>query len=79
MVRYGHKMEATLREMPKLLPGLSIAGTSQPPAYAAIQPSPKGKAQQLLDNLRGRLQEHKVQEAIATATKIVVPPSEDSP
>ena len=31
LVKFGHKMEAKLREMRKLLPGPSIAGTSQSP------------------------------------------------
>ena len=31
LVKYGHKMEATLREMRKLLPRSSAPGTSQPP------------------------------------------------
>ena len=42
LVKYGHKMEATLVEMRKLLPGTSASGTSQPPIQAAIPPSPKG-------------------------------------
>ena len=45
LVKYGHKMEATLVEMRKLLPGPSAPGTSQLPTQAAIPPSPKGKAQ----------------------------------
>ena len=79
LVKYGHKMEATLGEMQKLLPKSFVVGTSQPLAQAAVPPSPKGKAQQLLDDLRGRLQECKVQEVVAIAVKIVVPILEDSP
>ena len=56
LVKYGHKMEATLGEMRKLLPRPSAAGTSQPSAQAAVLLSPKGKAQQMLDGLRSRLQ-----------------------
>ena len=55
LVKYGYKMEATLGEMRKLLLGPSIAGMSQSPAQTTVSPSPKGKAQQLLDDLRGRL------------------------
>ena len=32
LMKYGHKIEATLEEMQKLLLGPSIAGMSQPPA-----------------------------------------------
>ena len=45
LVKYRHKMEATLVEMQKLLPGPSAPGTSQLPTQAAVLPSPKGKAQ----------------------------------
>ena len=70
-------MEAMLREMRKLLPRPSAAGISQPPAQAAVPPSPKSKAQQLLNDLRSRLQEHKIQEVVARVAKIVVPPPKD--
>ena len=73
LVKYGHKMEGTLVEMWKLLPRTSAPGTSQPPTQATVSPSPKGKAQQMLDDLKGRLQECKVQEAVAATAKIVVP------
>ena len=79
LMKYRHKMEATLVEMRKLLPGPSIPRTSQLPTQAAIPPSPKGKAQQMLDDLKGHLQERKVQEAVAAATKIVVPTPKVSP
>ena len=79
LVKYGHKMEATLVEMRKLLPGTSTSGMSQPPTQAAVPPSPKGKAQQVLDDLKGCLQERKVHEAVAIAAKIVVPTSKVSP
>ena len=79
LVKYRHKMEATLVEMRKLLPRSSVPRTSQPSTQAAVPPSPKGKAQQMLDDLKGCLQECKVQEAVAAATKIVVPTLEVSP
>ena len=78
LVKYGHKMEATLREIQKLLPGSFVAGMSQIPTQAIVLPSSKGLVQQLLDDLRGRLRECKVQEAIATVAKIVVPIPKDS-
>ena len=78
-MKYGHKMETMLVEMQKLLPGPSTPGTSQPPPQAAVSPSPKGKAQQMLDDLKGCLRERKVQEAMAAAAKIVVPTPEVSP
>ena len=60
LVKYEHKMEATLVEMRKLLPGASAPGTSQPPTQAAVPPSSKEKAQQMLNNLKGHLQERKI-------------------
>ena len=44
LVKYSHKMETTLAEMQKLLPGPSAAGTSQSLPQAAVSPSPKVKA-----------------------------------
>ena len=79
LVKFGHKMEAMLGEMRKLLSRPSVAGTSQLPAQTTVPPSPKGNVQQLLDDLRGRLQERKIQEAVAEAAKIVVPPPKDPP
>ena len=79
LVKYEHKMEATLVEMRKLLPGTSAPGTSQPPTQAVIPPSPKGKVQQMLNDLKDCLQERKVQEAVVVAAKIVVPTPEVSP
>ena len=79
LVEYGHKMETTLVEMRKLLPGPSTPGTSQPPLQAAVSPSSKGKVQQMMDNLKDHLQERKVQEAVVVTTKIVVPTLEVFP
>ena len=76
---FGHKIEATLGKMWKLLIGPSVVGMSPPPAQTAVPPSPKEKVQQLLDNLRGRLQEHKIQEAVIEVAKIVVSPPKDPP
>ena len=55
LVKYWHKMEATLVKMRKLLPRTSIPGTSQPPTQAVVPPSSKGKAQQMFEDLNGRL------------------------
>ena len=44
LVKYGHKMEAILEDIRKLLPRPSVAKTSQPPTQAAVPPSPKEKA-----------------------------------
>ena len=78
LVKYNHKMETTLTEMRKLLPGPSAAGMSQPQPQTATAPSSKGKAQQMMDSLKDRLQDRKVQEAIVAAAKIVVPTPEVS-
>ena len=72
LVNYSHKMETTLREMRKLLPGPSIVGMSQPQPQTAVAPSSKGKAQQMMDSLKDCLQDRKVQEAVAAAAKIMV-------
>ena len=64
--------------MRKLLPGPSALGMSQPPPQPAVSPSLREKAQQMLDDLKGRLQERKVQEAVAVAAKIMVPTPEVS-
>ena len=53
--KFGHKMEATLGEMRKLLPRPSVARMSQLPAQTPVPPSPKEKAQPLLNDLRGCL------------------------
>ena len=78
LVKHGYKMEETLEEMRKLLLGSSVAGTSQPQPQTAAAPSPHGKAKHLLVNLKSRLREQKVQEAVATAATIVVPDPEAS-
>ena len=77
LVKFGHKVEAMLGKIWKLLPRPLVARTSQPLAQNAVPPSPKGKAQQLLNNLRGCLQECKIQEVVTEAAKIVVPPPKD--
>ena len=79
LVKYRHKMETTLVEMRKLLPGPSTPGTSQPLPQAVVSLAPKGKTQQMLDDLKGRLQERKAQEAVVAAAKIMVPTPEVSP
>ena len=78
LMKYKHKIEVTLRKMRKLLPGSSVSGTSQPPIQATVPLSPKKKVQQLLDNLKGCLQEPEVQEVVAGVVKILVPTPEDS-
>ena len=79
LVKYGYKMEETLGEMRKLLPKPTAAGTSQPQPQTTIAPSPKGKAQQMMDSFKERLQQRKVQEAVAAAAKITVPTPEVFP
>ena len=79
LVKYGYKMEETLGEMRKLLPGPTAVGTSQPQPQTIAAPSPKGKAQQMMDSFKERLQQRKVQEAVAAAAKITVPTPKVSP
>ena len=55
LVKYGHKVEETLKEMRKLLAGPSIIETSQPQPQVAAAPWPHGKAKYLLVDLRSRL------------------------
>ena len=69
-------MEVTLEEMRKLLPAPSaVAKLSQPPAPKATPKTPKEKTQQLFDELTDRLQQQKVEEALAAAARIEVPTS----
>ena len=44
LVKYGHKMEATLGEMRKLLPGPSAAAGSSQPSIPAAKPKPQKEA-----------------------------------
>ena len=44
LVKYGHKMEATLREMRKLLPRPSAAAGSSQPSILVITPKPQKEA-----------------------------------
>ena len=79
LVKYGYKVEETLGLMRKLLSGPSAAGTSEPKSQGTIPPSPHGKGKQMLVDLKTRLKERQLQEAVATAAKIVVPNPEASP
>ena len=56
LVKYGYKMEETLGEMRKLLPGPTVARTSQPQPQTIAAPLPKGKAQQMMDSFKERFQ-----------------------
>ena len=74
MVNYGHKMEATLGEMRKLLPGPSAAaGLSQPSVPAAKSKPQKEVTHQLFKELKDHLQHHKVDDVVATIARIEVP------
>ena len=79
MVKFGYKMEVTLGEMQKLLPGSSTAGLSRPSIQAATPPPPKEMSQQQFEELKACVQQHRVQEVIAEATKIEVPTPEVPP
>ena len=74
LVKYGHKMETILGEIWKLLPGLSTASRSSQPSIPTAKHQPQKEAtHQLFEELKDRLQQRKVQEAIMTAVRIEVP------
>ena len=61
-------------EMQKLLPRLSAATGLSQPSIPAAKPQPQKEAtHQLFEELKDRLQQRKVQEAITTAARIEVP------
>ena len=62
LVKFGGRIETALEEMRKLLAGKEEAQPRPPPAPLAASSSPRKKTQQVLDDLRERLQEQKSQE-----------------
>ena len=74
LVKFGHKMEATLEEMRKLLPALPAAArSSQPPTPEATPETPREKTmQQLFDEMKECIQQQKVEEAVAAAARIEI-------
>ena len=79
LVKFEHKIEATLGEMRKLLPGSSATGPSQPSAQVTTSTSPKEVSQKAFEEMKARIQQRKVQEALAKAAKIEVLVSEVRP
>ena len=89
LVKFGHRMDDTLAEMRKLLPGTPEAGTSQPAPQVVPQPSPSavpppappaattptsaGKVQQALDEWKERILERQQREQKMEGPSTVVP------
>ena len=55
LVKFGQKMETTLGEMWKLLPGSSAAGLSRPSVQETSPPRPKEMSQKAFEEMKARI------------------------
>ena len=78
LVKYGHKMEATLGEMWKLLPEPSGQPANPPPAPSAASPSAKSKYP-LLDSLIEKMKERESRKNLEAAASGEAVPVEAVP